>query len=184
MEQTGLERVDAMREYLQEAPEDVRLDVIVERRLGTIRTEFAKAVETPVRKLVGGKTGGMVVIAYLRSSIVTGSHVFCIAYYKGEPFVEEEPERVYLDLRGVFKDAEADCMEMNRILGKKFVRVLDAEKEEIRRWYLHLLYERLGTFTKPKEEECGTAGRIPVLYGGYMETLHRTGWSGGLRING
>lgn len=118
MEQTGLERVDAMREYLQEAPEDVRLDVIVERRLGTIRTEFAKAVETPVRKLVGGKTGGMVVIAYLRSSIVTGSHVFCIAYYKGEPFVEEEPERVYLDLRGVFKDAEADCMEMNRILGK------------------------------------------------------------------
>lgn len=179
MEQTGMERVDDMKAYLQEAPDDLRLDKLVERRLWAIRTEFAKVVEAPVKELARQKTDGVVTISYLRSSIVTGSHVFYIAYYNGEPFVEEEPESVYLDLRHIFEDAETDCVEIICILGKKFVRFLDSEKEEIRRWYLHLLYERLGTFTQRQVEENHAAGGIPVLYGGYMEKLHQIGDTGG-----
>lgn len=175
MEQTGLKRTDAMKAYLQEASEGMTLDQFVERRLGTIWMEFAKAVEAPVKKLAGQKTDGAVVISYLRGSIVTGSHVFYIAYYNGEPFVEEEPEGVYLDLCHIFESAEADCMEINRILGRKFVRVLDSEKEEIRRWYLHLLYEQLGDFIKPQERESDVAVGVPVLYGGYMDKLHSIG---------
>lgn len=91
MERTGLERVDVMKAYLRETPDGMTLDAIVERRLGTICTEFAKAVEEPVRNLLEQKTDGAVVVSYLRSSIVTGSHEFYIAYYNGEPFVEEEP---------------------------------------------------------------------------------------------
>lgn len=176
MERTGLERVDAMKAYLRETPDGVILDAIVERRLGIIWTEFAKAVEVSVKQLAGQKTDGAVVISYLRGSIVTGSHEFYIAYYNGDPFVEEEPECIYLDLHQIFDVAEADCMEINRILGRKFVRVLDSEKEEIRRWYLYLVYDRLGAFIKSQEEENHAAGRIPVLYGGYMEDLRRTGW--------
>ncbi|MDE7322834.1 MAG: hypothetical protein K2N73_08870 [Lachnospiraceae bacterium] len=178
MEQTGLERTDAMKTYLQEISEGMTFDKFVERRLETIWTEFAKAVEAPVKKLAGQKIDGAVVISYLRSSIVTGSHVFYIAYYNGEPFVEEEPESIYLDLHQIFEVAEADCMEINRILGRKFVRVLDSEKEEIRRWYLYLVYERLGTFTQLQVEENHAAGGIPVLYGGYMEKLHQIGDAG------
>lgn len=172
MEQTGLERVDDMKAYVQETSDDMTLDMIAERRIGTIWTEFVRAVQAPVKNLEEQKTEGAVVVSYLRSSVVTGSHVFYIAYYNGEPFVEEEPEAVYLDLRHVFEDAETDCVEIIRILGKKFMRVLDSEKEEIRRWYLYLIYERLGASIKPQTEENHTAGKVPVLYGGYMDKLH------------
>lgn len=172
MECREMERADAMKAYLQGLQDDFILDLFLEERLRTIWTEFAKAVESPVRKLAGQKTEGVVVISYLRSSIVTGSHEFYIAYYSGEPFVEEEPECVYLDLRHLFEGAEADCGEIIRILGKKFVRLLDSEKEELRRWYLYLLYERLGTFMEPQAQRIYAVGGIPVLYGGYMEELY------------
>lgn len=176
MERTGMERVDAMIAYLQKTSEGMTLDKFVERHLGTIWTEFAKAVEEPVRNLLEQKTDGAVVVSYLRSSIVTGSHEFYIAYYNGKPFVEEEPEGMYLGLRHIFVDAETDCMEIIRILGKRFVRLLDSEKEELRRWYLNLLYERLGMVAEPQAGEDHAVVQIPVLYGGYMEKLHPMGY--------
>lgn len=175
MEQIGMERLDAMKAYLQGTPDALVWDAFVEGRLNAIRTKFAEAVDASVKKLAGQRTDGVIAISYLRSSIVTGSHEFYIAYYIGEPFVEEEPEGMYLDLHHIFEDVEADCAEIIRILGRKFVRMLDSEKEEIRRWYLCQLYEQLGTGSVPWAEETQAAVKIPVLYGGYMERLHRVG---------
>ena len=148
-----MERIDAMKAFLCETVDGFVLDDFVGERLYKMQDGFGKELEKTVRKMAVHKTEGIVSISYLRSSIVTGSHEFYIAYYKDELFVEEEPEAVYLGMEQLFQGTESDCVEIFQILGKKFIRFLASEKEEIRRWYIWLLYERLGNLAGKSYEK-------------------------------
>ena len=51
------------------------------------------------------REGGVFGISFLRSSYITGKHVFYVAHYLDDPFVEEAPEAVCLSIAGLFDKA-------------------------------------------------------------------------------
>lgn len=101
-----------------------------------------------IGELAEGKEAGSIVISFLRSSYITGSHEFYIAYYFDEPFVEEEPDSRYYSLGLLFEGIDNDLDCINKELGKKYIRIMSSEKEEIRRWFVNNIYIRLGKIFK------------------------------------
>ena len=61
-----------------------------------------------VMERLAQREGGVFGISFLRSSYITGKHVFYVAHYLDDPFVEEAPEAVCLSMAGLFDKAEAD----------------------------------------------------------------------------
>ena len=39
------------------------------------------------------------VLSYLRTSCITGSHEFLLSYYEEEPFIEEQPQEITVNMR-------------------------------------------------------------------------------------
>ena len=114
-------------------------------------------------------------ISFLRSSYITESHEFYIAYYFDEPFVEEEPDSRYYDLGLLFEGIDNDLECMNKELGKKFIRILSSEKEEIRRWFVDNIYIGLGKSFKLLFEDIQPQRNLEVFYGSYMGELELIG---------
>lgn len=170
MEQAELERVDDMKDFLAET-----VDGFLKERLLNLQNVFRVKLKEAISELAKGKQNGIISICYLRSSIITGSHEFYIAYYEDEPFVEEEPEAIYLKMQSFLEEAEEDCVKINRILGNKYIHFFSSEKEEIHRWYLHLLYQKFGILMENLFEKVTMTGDIPVYYGGYMEEQRQIG---------
>ncbi|MCL1990318.1 MAG: hypothetical protein FWG67_05430 [Defluviitaleaceae bacterium] len=81
-----------------------------------------------------------IVISYLKSSYVTNSHHFKIAIYAKAPFVELYPCCEYIDMKLLFSGVEADIELFVKELRRKFAHFLKSEQEEIRRYYMELLY--------------------------------------------
>ena len=115
-------------------------------------------------------------ISYLRSSYITGSHIFFITCQKEILFLEENPPEKELDFSMLFTEVEKDMDKLETELNQKFIRVSDAEKETIRRWYMDLLYVHLGEILEASIRKNEYLTEIPLLYGGYMEEQKQIGW--------
>ncbi len=128
-------------------------------------------LETTLVELASDKKDGSLVISFLRSSYILNSHEFYIAYYEGEPFVEEEPACVYFDMKSIFSGIEEDWKELDEELCHNFIRVFAREKEEIHRWYMEQIYIALEGIMKLAVENMQKNSGVEVCYGGYMEEV-------------
>lgn len=169
MEQCEMDRIEEMKIFLQEA--EVSL---LEERIKKIKSRCInnKKLKQEIMILIEGvvmeRIEGCVVISYLRSSYVTGSHEFYIAYYANEPFVEEEPDSIYYGMRLLFDGVEDDLECLIKLLENKYIRIMASEKEEIRRWYIQQIYRKFYEvfkllLTDMQKEKCGN-----IFYGSYM----------------
>ncbi|MCM1233943.1 MAG: hypothetical protein NC489_27875 [Ruminococcus flavefaciens] len=131
--------------------------------------------EAVLRELTSDKKEGSLVISFLRSSYILNNHELYIAYYEGEPFVEEDPACAYFSMKSALSGVEKDWLEMNKDLCSNFIRVFAGEKEEIRRWYMEQLYTALESIIKMVVKSTPVSGEIGVYYGGYMEEVKAIG---------
>lgn len=177
MEQCELERTKPIRNFLTGTA-----DRLLEERVRKIKGMVCGNIENIkdrlfhiLDELVSDKEGGGLVISYLRSSYISGSHELYVAYYVEDAFVEEQPDHAYLDMRRLLESAEEDVRELNGSLEKEFIRILSAEKEEVRRWYMDLLYRRLGEVLKAALDGMPKKSGMEVCFGGFMDELEVIG---------
>ena len=164
-----MDRIEEMKDFLRDAEkgmleERIRMMKAYCKSHENIRQEIVYIIDG----VIMNHQDGCVVISYLRSSYITGSHAFCIAQYTDEPFVEEEPDSMYYSMRVLFEGVEDDCKKLNKLLESKYIRIMASEKEEIRRWHMEHIYSELYDVfklmladTKYKE----------IYYGGYMDEV-------------
>lgn len=175
MENGVLERIEEIKVFLEE-----KIEILLKNRLEKIEVLLKEEIENgncklqkELFRLAESREEGAIVCAFFRSSYLTKSHKFLLAFYKEEPFLEESPDCIWIDFHLFFQSADEDFQRINREIEKKFIRVLSAEKEEIRRWYMEQLYQEFGgvLFSLLGEEKEG----IEVYYGGFMEELYWVG---------
>ena len=112
----------------------------------------------------------------MRSSYITGNHIFLVTCQKEILFLEEEPPEEELDLSELFTEIDQDIERLGAELDQEFIRVSEGEKESVRRWYMELLYAHLGEVLKAAIQKKGYLTEVPLLYGGYMEEQKQIGW--------
>ena len=108
---------------------------------------------------------GSLVLTYLKSSYITGSHQFKIAIYI-DPFVEIYPPHRYINVALLFLDMEADMDIFIKQLDQHFICILKSEIEEIRRYYVELLYVESVTYFKQVFSELQNDIELPAVYFG------------------
>lgn len=175
MERCEMERITDMKTFLQERKEFL-LKERIKKLKSTLTYEESKELESILKELVSEGEGGRLLIVYLRSSYITGSHNFYIAFYTGEPFVEEEPDNVVYSMQEIFQSVEDDWVDMQKKLQEKFIRIMDSEKEEIRRWYMEELYRCAGILFKEWLEDMKSEKNTEVYYGSYMDEVEWIGY--------
>lgn len=177
MKQCEMGRIPQMKEAIGE-----KADLFIGRHLEKLsksltsnRDTIWRDLESALEKLASDKKEGSLVISFLRSSYITNNQEFYIAYYEEEPFVEEEPDCIYFDMKRAFGGIEEDWHEIDEVLHQKFIRVFAGEKEEIHRWYMERIYIALENIMKTAVEKMHKSGAITVYYGGYMEEIKAIG---------
>ena len=177
MEPYQLERLEDMKEFLREDAETLRRerrkkmdDIYADRGQG-----IKNDLETVLKGLADGKGDGRLVISCLRSSYITGSIDFYIAFYAGEPFVEEEPDSAYYSMAVLLDGIGEDLERMGKKLRGKFIRVMSSETEEIRRWYMEGFHGEWQGIFREILEGIGEEKHVDVLFGGYMDRLETVG---------
>lgn len=175
MEAFVWKRVEARKEFLIEKKQVLlleRLEIIKNSLKEEIRNKSSRWKEE-IFSWLAEREEGCLVLSFLRSSYLTGSHKFLLSFYQEEPFLEENPDSISIDFYPYFAPAKADIQELNRAMEKEFVAILAAEKEEIRRWYLDQLYQEFKTILPSllENQENG----IDIYYGGFMEKLDWVG---------
>lgn len=175
-----MKRLGEMKEFLKEKKEETEGRRMEEMENGWIRDRdnIQSGLAAALQSLAAGRTEGAIVIAYLRSSYILRSHDFYIAYYEEEPFVEEEPECLYFSFAPLFHEAETDWAILEKEMEGHFIRILDGEREEIRRWYMEGLYREFGDVLEKTLPERGEGEGIGVYYGSYMDVVKRIGTIG------
>ncbi len=178
MERYELERLEEMKEYLRKEKE-----LLTRERLKRMEDRFSDNVyhlkadlAAVLKGLAMERKEGSLVISYLRSSFITEKGEFYIAYYSGEPFVEEEPDSVFYSMKELLEGIEDDWDIMNRKLREKFIRFMTSEQEEIRRWYMDGIYEGMGRIFQAALESAEGEKQVGVFYGNYMDRLEKIGW--------
>lgn len=177
-----MERIPAMKKYLNKIT-----DRLLKKRLKIIEGLFRKNemnIEGSMKEVLLTLSDFIqkyqkydrITISYLRSSYLTQSHIFLASCQSKVLFLEEELPEKELDFSILFVEIEQDIQQLEKELRQEFIRVLDGERETIRRWYMDLLYRYFGELLEAviggKEEKNG----IPLLYGGYMEEQRQVGW--------
>ncbi len=177
MKQCEMGRFTQMKEVIGE-----KVDLLIEKRLQKLEKALTskeeniwRDLESVLRELTSDKKEGSLVISFLRSSYITNNQEFYIAYYEEEPFVEEEPDCIYFNMKRAFSGIEEDWNEIDEVLHQKFIRVFAGEKEEIHRWYMGRIYIALENIMKTAVEKMHKIGAITVYYGGYMEEIKAVG---------
>ncbi len=171
-----MDRIKEMKEFLQDAEE-----ILLQQRIDKIKLicmseeNTRREIQTIIDGMTMERTGGCIVVSCLRSSYITGSHEFGIAYYADEPFVDEEPDCVYYNLGLLFEGIEDDLQYMNKELRNKYIRIMASEKEELRRWFMDKIYMRLGVVFKPIIKDMQNKRNIDIFYGNYMGELELIG---------
>lgn len=173
MEHYEMERIAPMKDAIGE-----KANALINERLRKIEKLFIdntdniqSNLEAALKTLAGNRAVGSLAISFLRSSYISRSHEFYIAYYEDIPFVKEEPDCIYMNFQSLLKGMEEDFREIDDNLQKKFIRVFAGEKEEIHRWYAEQIYMELGNILKMVVSKIQENGKLPVCYGGYMEEL-------------
>lgn len=177
MKKYKMDRIDQMKEILAE-----KKNLLVNNRINKMEKAYLDNIcnikvdlEKALRKLTLGKEGGRLVISFLRSSYIVNSHEFYIAYYKGDAFVEEEPECIYFSMQPLFSGIEEDLKEITDELHGKFIRVLSAEKEEACRWYMEHIYSQFIYVMETAVNCMEIKSGIDIYYGGYMDRVNLLG---------
>lgn len=116
-----------------------------------------------------------ITISYLRSSYITGSHMFLVTCQKEMLFLEEDPPEEELDLSELFTEIDQDIERLEAELNQEFIRVSEGEWETIRRWYMELLYAHLGEVLEVAIQKKQYRTEVPLMYGGYMEEQRQVG---------
>lgn len=167
-----MDRIKEMKDFLHDTEEIMVKERIDKIKIICMREEnIKKEIQAIVDRLSMGKTGGCIVISFLRSSYITCSHEVCIAYYLGEPFVEENPDCEYYSLRPFFDGIEDELQYMIKELRNKYIRIMASEIEEIRRWFMDEIYTGLGIIFKSILADIQDKSDIAVFYGNYMDEL-------------
>lgn len=177
MNQYKMERMPQMKESIggkADSLMSVRLQSI-ENLLRSDKVSVRKDLELVMEQLAADRKEGSLVICFLRSSYILGSHEFYIAFYEEEPFVEEEPDSVYFSMKEVFDGLEEDWRELDETLHEHFIRVISGEKAEIHRWYTERIYKGLDRIMREIVEDMEKGRGIPAYYGGYMEEVKAIG---------
>lgn len=177
MKYCEMERIEQMKEFL-----DSKKDFLISKQIGKMRGLYFEnavyvkdALEAGLRKMTLNRNGGRLVIAYLRSSYILRSHEFYIAYYAGEPFVEEEPACIYFNMQPIFKGIDEDLQEIEQKLHEKYIRVFSCEIEEIQRWYMEQIYKNFVYIMVSAMDRIQKGKRIEIYYGEYMGKLKLIG---------
>lgn len=147
----------------------------LEKLLNSNTDNIRNNLENALRELASDKEVGSLVISFLRSSYITNSHEFYIAYYEDDLFVKEEPDCIYFSMKPAFYGIEEDWNEIDEDLHKNFIRVFAGEKEEIHRWYMEQIYITLESVMKMAVDNIPKSRDIDVYYGGYMEKMKAIG---------
>ena len=94
MEQCVLERLDVMKDFLFE-----EINYLKEKRLTNITKQFLNNeknlkdnLQNALKELALEEEEGVLTISYLRAGYIINNYEFHIAFYTGDPFVEEEPK--------------------------------------------------------------------------------------------
>lgn len=168
-----MERLQQMKDLLKETEEMLleqrikKMNLLCHNNQNNVKTNCICALSG----LALEREDVKIVISYLRSSYITESHKFFIACYVDEPFMEEEPDCIFLDLQCLFIDVDEDLRIMNKELEGQLVQIFSSFKEEIRRWYMQHLYEKMENIFKRIIEEAEETKNKQIYFGGYMEEL-------------
>lgn len=132
-----MERMQEMIDHIKASIEDA-----VNNRKQLWNQLDATEAKTEIQTFLEGldNRNGNLVLTYLKSSYITGSHSFKIAIYEDEPFTQLYPPHAYLNMKALFLNGEKELDVFTKQLKQKFTRIMDSELEEIRRYYLELLY--------------------------------------------
>ncbi len=167
-----MERFDCMKEAIKQV-----LDQTVERRISALVEEYEKTdsarkrFRNLVEELAVQKEGNLC-ISYLRSSYITGSGLFQIAFYVEEPFIEAPTAWVFDDM-GISQDKIVEDLKyLNEYLKERFIRISPGEVEEIRRSYMEALYQGCGVIFALLAQGWGREG-VSVYFGEYMGDLEK-----------
>lgn len=138
-----MEQLEKMKSVLSD---DMRL--LLDNRIHNMLRFYEKNKKTIISELIdkinslNTKDSGRIIISYLRSSYVTRSNRFKIAFYTGEPFVEMYPQKIYFNMTPILEGIDEDVNQLVKILYKQFINVFSWYQEEIRRLYFGQVYER------------------------------------------
>lgn len=164
-------RTQQMKEYLSDFEKQLK-----EERLKRIKMIYeddwkkaAEILKTALGAFMLKEDTGVFVLSYLRTSCITGSHEFLLSYYEEEPFIEEQPQEITVNMSPLFAGVEEDFEILNQYLSGNFIRIFPYEKEEIRRWYLLELYQNMGDIVTEIIERIPTGQERILYFGGYME---------------
>lgn len=167
-----MERIEEMKVFIRDLLESSikkRIQQAIQRSLGD--QKGIEGLKSAMQSLVDDRKGCLC-ISYLRSSYITGTDDFEIAFYEGTPFIESGPECFYYRPVHAFTGIEEDLQSLGAQLRKGFIRIISGETEEIRRYYMERLYEQCGdvflSIMKDWEWED-----IEIYYGEYMGELKR-----------
>lgn len=173
MKHYEMERISQTKEVIGE-----KVDSLINSRLEKMEKLLVSNADSiqndlgiALTELTSDKKDGSLVISFLRSSYILKSHELYIAYYGGEPFVEEEPDCIYFNMKSIFSGIEEDWHEMDKELHQNFIRVFAGEKEEIRRWYMERIYIALESIMRMAVKKMQKNKGVNVYYGGYMEEI-------------
>ncbi|MCL2865843.1 MAG: hypothetical protein FWE25_09920 [Lachnospiraceae bacterium] len=116
------------------------------------------------------------IVTYLRSSYITQSNQFGLTSYAGEVFVGEIAFWQRIGLAFLFDDVAATMEQFTQKLQLFFIRVFSYEVEEVRRYYMELLYQNSVCFFEIVLQNVEKAEvLIPVYFGEEMGKLVQIG---------
>jgi|GEM_PF-2020587 len=121
-----------------------------------------------LKDMIKDINNGRLVISWLRSSIVTGSHLFKIAAYEEEAFVEQYPPYYPFEMQNVFKEADKDMEKFIEQLQIKFTHIEASEIESIRRIYMEKVYKVSESIFRHMITDIGADGEVSVYFGEEM----------------
>jgi len=138
-----MERVSAMLDYLKDEMGE-GLEKFKQEMLVFDGTQERDAIEILKSEIESEEI--CVVITYLRSSYITGSHQFKISLYENDPFMSDATMCRFIDLAPLYKRVPEFIDDLTRKIKSQFIRVMPFEIEEIRRSYMDYLYKNSSFF--------------------------------------
>ena len=177
MEEYQWNRLAEMKEFLREDVESLRRER--RKKMDAIYAGSGQGIKNDLEAVLKGfaveNEEGRLIISSLRSSYITGSFDFYIAFYADEPFVEEEPDSVCCSMKFLLEGIGEDLECMEKKLRKQFIRVMSSEVEEIRRWYMEEIYGEFEGIFRRLLEDMKEERHVDVFFGSYMDRLEAIG---------
>jgi len=158
-------------ERMQEMIEAIQAEIenAVDKKKKQWQQLETREVKTKVQAFLekqGATIEGHLVLTYLKSSYITNHHKFKIAIYLDEPFVELYPPRDYISMKPLFVDVETDMDVFTKRLKQDFSRMMASEIEELRKYYMELLYIESVMFFKQLFSELKNDIKLPAVFFG------------------